>query len=425
MELRFPDGFLWGTATAAHQVEGDNTGSDWWEWEHRRGSPVAEPSGSAIEHYARYRDDVALIASLGFGLYRFSVEWARVEPEEGRFDSEAFRHYRAVVAAVRSNGMIPMVTLHHFTVPRWLAARGGFLAPDAPSLFERYCRAVATALEDEVDWYCTINEPGVLALGGYLAAFGWPPGTRDMDSWHRAINGLRLCHVAGRDAVKDARPAARVGATHSMAEYESNAAGRPLMEYLRRFTEDVFLEVCDSDDFVGVQTYTRAAIEAPPWTAPLIRALVGIGVIRRAVFPPLVRSRTTDFADTHRGGDVRRTDMGYEFRPEAVAATVRRAAKLLPGKDLLVTEHGIATRRDEERIEFITAAIVALHEVVAEGVPLRGYIHWSAFDNFEWGFGYRMQFGLIAVDRSNQVRTPRPSAAFLGAIARSGVVPAP
>jgi beta-glucosidase len=422
MALQFPDGFMWGTATAAHQVEGDNTNTDWWDWENRPGTPVAEPSGTAIEQFTRYRDDIALLAALGFGVYRFSVEWARIEPEEGVFDTEALRHYRAVVAAVRSHGMEPMVTLHHFTIPRWFAAKGGFMSREAPALFERYCRAVVTAMEDMVDWYCTINEPGVLAMGGYLGAFGWPPGTTDMDSWHAAINELRMCHVAARDAVKDVRPIARVGATHAMTEYEANDAGRPLMEYLRKFNEDVFLEVCTDDDFVGIQTYTRVPVEPPSWTAPFIRALVGVAPIRRTALPRLIRSRTADFAETRRGGDIRRTDMGYEFRPQAIAATVRRAAELLPGKDLIVTEHGLATTNDAERIEFITGGLGALHRVISDGIPLRGYIHWSAFDNFEWALGYRMQFGLIAVDRTTQERTPKPSARFLGQIAQKNAL---
>jgi beta-glucosidase len=422
MGIEFPSGFMWGTATAAHQVEGDNTNSDWWEWEHRPGTPVVEPSGSAIEHFTRYNDDIALVAELGFQMYRFSVEWARIEPDEGTFDPAALAHYRAMVESVRSHGMEPMVTLHHFTLPRWFAARGGFMAPDAPVLFERYCGRVVAAFGDRVDWYCTINEPGVLALGGYLGAFGWPPGTTDMDSWHLAINGLRSSHVAARAAVKDMRPEARVGATHAMTEYEANAAGRPLMEYLRRFTEDVFLEVCTDDDFAGVQTYTRAPIEAPAWTAPLIRVLVGVAPVRRSVLPRLIRSRTTDFAGLDQLGDIRRTDMGYECRPQAVAATVRRAAELLPGTDLIVTEHGIATANDVERIEFITEGLTALNQVIRDGIPLRGYLHWTAFDNFEWALGYRMQFGLIAVDRASQERRPKPSARFLGDVARTGVL---
>lgn len=423
MALEFPPGFMWGTATAAHQVEGDNSNADWWDWELKADTPVAEPSGQAIDHFHRYPDDIAMLSKLGFGVYRFSVEWARVEPEEGRFDAEALRHYRAMAAAVRREGMVPFVTLHHFTIPRWFAHKGGFLSPEAPTLFDRYCRAVVTSMEDLVDWYCTINEPGILATGGYLGAFGWPPGTTDMDSWHRAINELRLCHVAGRDAIKNVRPEAKVGLTQAMTEFEANDAGRPLMEYLRKFNEDVFFEVCEPDDFVGVQTYTRAQILPPRWMSPLIRVLVGWSPIRRTALPRVIRSNTEDFADTPRGPDVRRTDMGYEWRPEAVAATVRRAAQILPGKDIIVTEHGIAATDDTERVEFITAALRALHEVIEDGIPLRGYIHWSAFDNFEWALGYRMQFGLIGVDRATQQRFPKPSSRYLGEIAQANALP--
>ena len=422
MSLTFPPGFLWGTATAAHQVEGDNTNSDWWAWERRPGTPVAEPSGAAIDHWNRYRTDIEMLAGLGFGVYRFSVEWARIEPVEGSFDPAALAHYRDMVEAVLANGMRPMVTLHHFTIPQWFAALGGFMSPRAPELFHRYCKAVTQALGTDVAWWCTINEPGVLAMGGYLGAFGWPPGTTDTDSWHRAMNGLRKCHVAGRDAVKEVDPTAKVGATHAMSEYESNEAGRPLMEYLRKFNEDVFLEVCDQDDFVGVQTYSRVPIDAPRWAAPAIRALVGLAPLRRHVLPRLIRSRTDGFENTNRGPDVRRTDMGYEFRPQAVAATVRRAAELLPGKDLMVTEHGIAATDDSERIEFITKGLESLHRVIADGIPLRGYLHWSAFDNFEWALGYRMQFGLIDVDRASMERTPKPSALFFGEIARTNTL---
>jgi beta-glucosidase len=419
MPLEFPPGFLWGTATAAHQVEGNNTNSDWWEWEHRADSPVPDKSGDAIDHYNRYVEDIAMLADLGFGVYRFSVEWARIEPEEGTFDPAALRHYRTMVEAARSDGLIPMVTLHHFTVPRWFAAKGGFQSAEAPTLFDRYVRAVVNTLGDTVDHYCTINEPGVLAMGGYLGAFGWPPGTKDMDSWHRAINQLRLCHVAARDAVKTIRPQARVGLTQAMTEYEANEAGRPVMEYLRKYNEDVFFEVCEPDDFIGVQTYSRVPITPPGWTKPFAKSLIDLAPLRRALLPSLVRRNTADFADTERGDDIRRTDMGYEYRPQAIAATVRRAAELLPGKDIIVTENGIATTDDRERIEFITQALTGLHAVIQEGIPLKGYIHWSAFDNFEWALGYRMQFGLIAVDRSTQERTPKPSASFLGGIARN------
>ena len=415
MRLQFPEGFLWGAAAAAHQVEGDNRNSDWWAWENRPGSPVAEPSGIAIDHYRRYPEDIAMLAGLKIPVYRLSVEWARVEPAEGNFDQEAIDHYRNVIETIRGHGMTPMVTLNHFTLPVWLAARGGWLSQDAPSLLASYCRRIVGELGDLVDWYCTINEPGAVAFGGYLGALDFPPGTTSLGEWNQAIEGLRRGLVESRRTVKDARPEARVGATHSMIEYECSEAGRPIMEFFRSQMEDRFLELCTEDDFVGVQTYTRQKIDVPGVAGPLARALVDFGPARRIVLPRLIR-RVVRFGDQP-GTATRTTDMGYEYRPEAVAATVRRAHQLLPGKDIIVTEHGIATSNDLERVDFITKGLTALHSVIEAGVPLRGYIHWSAFDNFEWALGYRMRFGLIAVDRSSQTRVPKPSAAFFGQIA--------
>jgi beta-glucosidase len=411
---------MWGTATAAHQVEGHNRHSDWWAWEHKPSSPVAEPSGSAIDHLNRYEDDIALLAGLGFTTYRFSTEWARLEPAEGVFNEPALDHYRRIVEAVHAAGMTPMVTLNHFTLPVWLTAQGGWMNERTPGLLASYCTKVVSALGDLVDWYCTINEPGNVAFGGYLGALGFPPGTTTLEAWDRAIEGLCRGLVSSRIAVKEARPAARVGATHAMIEWEGNDAGRPLLEYLRGQMEDRFLDACADDDFIGVQTYTRLVIEPPALTAPLARALVSMPQLRSSVLPRLIRRLVSRGEGS--SSKLRQTDMGYEYRPQAVAATVRRAHELFPDKDILVTEHGIATGNDAERIEFIREGLTALHGVIADGVPLRGYIYWSAFDNFEWALGYRMKFGLVAVDRTTQARTPKPSATFLGDTARANAV---
>ncbi|MFI5259420.1 MAG: glycoside hydrolase family 1 protein [Candidatus Limnocylindrales bacterium] len=419
-ELHFPAGFLWGTATAAHQVEGANSNSDWWEWELRQGTPCREPSGTAIDHYNRYEADIALLAGLGFNTYRFSVEWARIEPTEGSFDETQLEHYGAMVAAVRKAGLTPMVTLYHFTLPLWVAAKGGWLAESTPALFERYVRRVVEALGDTVGWYCTINEPGIVSFGGYAGALGFPPGTRGLANWKRAAASLVDGHRRALAAVKALRPSAQVGQTHAMQEWESNRGGRPVMEFAREMAEDVYLEASKDDDFVGVQTYTRARLDMPRPVGRLIKAALSIDPISKLLVSQMVGRQTSSDTTVDGRKGIRRTQMGYEFRPGAVAATVRRAAEVLPGKPIVVTEHGIAAADDSERIEFITAGLGALHEVVAEGIPLRGYIHWSAFDNFEWALGYSMEFGLIAVDRTTQSRTLKPSATFLGEIARSG-----
>ncbi len=416
-DLVFPQGFLWGAATAAHQVEGGNSNSDWWDWERRPGTPCSEPSGAAIDHYNRYDWDLELLAGLGFNTYRFSVEWARIEPDEGVFDAAQLDHYRRMVEATRRNGLTPMVTLHHFTLPRWVARKGGWLADETPLLFERYVRRTVEAFGESVDWYCTINEPGVVAFGGYMGALGFPPGTHGVANWKSAARHLIDGHRRALAAVKALRPSAQVGLTHSMQEWESNAGGRTAMEYARRQGEDIYFEACLEDDFVGVQTYSRTRLEMPRPIGWLTRPALAIGPIESLVVPLTVNRQTGGHPtyDPRRG--IRRTQMGYEYRPEAVAATVRRAAELLPGKPIVVTEHGIAAADDAERIEFITAGLKALHAVIEEGIPLRGYIHWSAFDNFEWVLGYAMEFGLIAVDRATQERKPKPSASFLGGVA--------
>jgi beta-glucosidase len=418
-ELVFPEGFLWGTATSAHQVEGGNSNSDWWAWELKPGSPCREPSGAAIDHYNRYPQDVALLAGLGFNTYRFSVEWARIEPAEGTFDQAELDHYRAMVAAVRASNLTPVVTLNHFALPVWVAAKGGWLADATPTLFERYVRRVVEALGASVEWYATINEPGVVAFGGYMGGLEFPPGAHGVANWNRSAALLIDAHRRARAAIKELRPSARVGMTHSMQEWESNAGGRPAMEYARRQSEDIYLEAARDDDFVGIDTYTRTVLELPRPIGWLTRAALAVGPIERLTVSAMVsRQASGGFTNDPRKG-IRRTQMGYEYRPTAVAATVRRVAELLPGKPIVVAEHGVAAADDAERIEFTTEGLKALHPLIGEGIPLRGYIHWSAFDNFEWVLGYAMEFGLIAVDRTTQERKLKPSASFLGEIART------
>jgi beta-glucosidase len=421
----FPPGFLFGAATAGHQVEGDNRNSDWWAWEHRPGSPVAEPSGVACEHYTRYPEDVALLAQAGLNTYRYSVEWSRIEPVEGEYDAAALDHYRQMTQAVVDAGVIPMVTLNHFTVPQWFAARGGWTAADAADVFGRFCERIVRAIGDLVPWWCTLNEPGNVAVGGYLGALGWPPGTRDYADWKRATRGLTGAHRRALAVVKSLHPSARVGATHGMIEWLPSTAARPAVDQVRRLFEDAFLDACEDDDYIGVQTYTRLPVPLPAVLAPTVYAAMAVPPVRERLLPVLIRRATTGFGEGADAGTdgVRRTQMGYEFRPEAIAATLQRAASLFPGKDLVVTEHGVAADDDAERVEFITRGLSAVRGVMDEGLPVRGYIYWSLLDNFEWTLGYRPTFGLIAVDRATQRRTVRPSARFLGDIARSGRLP--
>ncbi len=190
MAVRFPDGFLWGTATAAHQVEGGNWNNDWWAWEHQPGSGCVEPSGDACDQFHRYPEDIALLARLGFDTYRFSLEWSRIEPERGEWSLAALDHYRRICACCHEHGLVPVVTFHHFTSPRWMVEAGGWADPGAADLFVRYCERAAAHLGDLIGWACTINEPNIVALMGFLAGI-FPPGSRD-PALRRTVNQVMI-----------------------------------------------------------------------------------------------------------------------------------------------------------------------------------------------------------------------------------------
>jgi beta-glucosidase len=386
----FPDGFLWGTATAAHQVEGGNWNNDWWAWEHQPGSGCVEPSGDACDHWHRWPEDIRMLAGLGFGAYRFSLEWSRIEPEEGEFSRAALDHYRRMCAACWEAGLEPVVTFHHFTSPRWVAARGGWADPGTAERFARFCERAARHLGDLVGRACTINEPNIVAHHGYLSGV-FPPGERDPDRRRRVAGVFADAHGKAVAAIKAGPGDPPVGLTLAMSDWQAVAGGEARRDALRQEDEQVFLEAARDDDFIGVQTYTR-----------------------RRVGPD-------GMLDPEAG--VPRTIMGYEYWPQALGATIRRAAEAT-GVPVLVTENGVATADDTERIRFVRRALEGVLDCLADGVDVRGYIHWSALDNFEWSHGYGPTFGLVAVDRATQVRTPKPSATWLGGVASANALPA-
>jgi beta-glucosidase len=418
-DLSFPPTFLWGAATAAHQVEGGNVNSDWWDWERAAGSPVVEPSGNACEHYTRYPQDIALLKSLGLNTYRFSVEWARAEPSEGVFDGAELDHYKKMVDCVVENGLTPMVTLNHFTLPRWVAAEGGWTSKRTPALFERYCRRMVEALGDAIPWYCTINEPTTVATGGYLKLWGFPPGVSDYRLWRRAMAGLVDGHKRAITVIHELRPKAKAGLAVFSSERVANAGGTPATREGLRWNEDVYLEAAVDDDFIGVQAYTRHQLSMPRIAAPLTKALLAVRPLESRIVPWVMSWQDLEKGKLAPKG-ARVTQMGWEYSPESIAAVVRRIAAIYPDKDLVVTEHGVATTDDRERVEFIVRGLVALRQTIDEGIRLRGYVHWSLMDNFEWPSGYRRNFGLIGVNRETQERTIRPSARLLGEIAQTG-----
>ncbi len=391
MRIEFPEGFLWGTATAAHQVEGGNWNNDWWMWEHDPLSNTVEPSGDTVDHYHRYPEDIALLAELGFTTYRFSVEWSRVEPENGEFSKSALDHYRRMCASCHENGITPIVTFHHFTTPRWVCHEGGWEEPDTADHFVRYVERTTAALGDLMGWACTFNEPNIVATMGFLAGV-FPPGRRD-PQLRRAVNDIIIdAHRRSVEAVRSGPGNAPVGLTLAMSDYQAVDGGEERRDRIRRNMEDVYLEAARQDDFIGVQTYSRTRVGPDGALGP--------------------------------EDGVELTQMGYEFWPEALEATIRRAWDVTDGLPILVTENGIGTDDDARRIEYITRALVGVRRCLDDGIDLRGYTCWSAMDNFEWALGYGPTFGIIAVDRETQERTPKPSARWLGGVAQANALDA-
>jgi beta-glucosidase len=395
----FPNGFLWGAATAAHQVEGNNVNNDGWLLEHLPETMFAEPSGDACDHYHRYPQDIALLAELGFNTYRFSIEWARIEPEEGEFSWAILEHYRRVLTTCRDHGLTPVVTFHHFTSPCWLLAAGGWEDARTPDRFARYCERATRHLGDLIGAVCTLNEPNLPRLLAVLGVMPPAEQQRQAPMWVAASRVLGVppervapfqftgtdvafetmlaAHRAGRAAIKAVRDTLPVGWTLANADIQAGPGGEERAATVRREVNEVYLEAVRGDDFVGIQTYGRMRFGPDG----LLRPEEGVEL----------------------------NMMGEEVYPEALEATIRQAAAVA-SVPVLVTENGLATSDDTRRIAYVQRALRGVARCLQDGIDVRGYIYWTALDNFEWIFGYRPTFGLIAVDRATQERTVKPSA---------------
>ena len=386
----FPRGFTWGTATAAHQIEGGNVNNDWWAFEHAPGTVCSEPSGDACDSWDRWEEDADLVASLGLDNYRFSVEWSRIEPADGEISHVALAHYRRLCEGLRARGIDPVVTFHHFTTPRWLTDQGGWESGVAVERFARFCSIAAAALGDVMSRACTINEPNIVATMGWHAGL-FPPGKTDVGLARRVAGHFVDAHGAAVETIRSAAPGIPVGLTLSMTDYQLAPGGEAKLESIRHHAEDVFLDATKGDDFLGVQTYTRQLIGPDGWAG----YEDGVPVL----------------------------DMGYEFYPAALGSCLRRAWDYTDGAvPLLVTENGIGTTDDEQRIDYVRQALSGVHDAIADGIDVRGYTYWSLLDNFEWAQGYRPRFGIVSVDRSTFARTAKPSASwFAGVVAANAL----
>ncbi|MCD4754119.1 MAG: family 1 glycosylhydrolase [Anaerolineaceae bacterium] len=417
--VKFPEKFLWGTATAAHQVEGNNINSDSWVLEHLPHSMYLEPSGDSIDHYHRYKEDIALLAGLGFNSYRFSVEWARIEPEKDFISHASLNHYKRMLECCYKHDLAPMVTLHHFTSPRWLVREGGWGSLETAERFGNYAALVAKELGGMIHSICTINEANIpvmlrsmwmrrmeeadenhaefIDMGMVEATAAFGVSRENFKPFMYAIQPEDMdvilnAHNQAVRGVKAERPDLPVGMTLALQDLQATKGGEEVRDEYRHELQDVFLDAVreGNDDFVGVQTYSRSRFGPD-------------GPIGPEDGVPL-------------------TQMGYEYYPQALGSTIRYAAEKT-GKPVIVTENGIGTSLDSERSEYFRVALLCLAECLKDGIDVRGYYAWSAFDNYEWNSGYEKTFGLIAVDRRTQKRKVKSSAYWLGEVAKQNQFP--
>ncbi|HEX7853698.1 MAG TPA: family 1 glycosylhydrolase [Sphingobium sp.] len=405
----FPKGFLWGSATAGHQVEGNNVASDMWLLEHVKPTLFAEPSADACDSLSRWAEDLDLLKALGLNAYRFSLEWSRIEPEPGRFSIAMLDHYARLIDGCLTRGLRPIVTFSHFSVPRWLAARGHFQGPDGADLFARFCERATQALGDRIAYAVTLNEPNVSALLRFIAlpamfmpavqamlgAAGKASGSTGFASAlfsDRDITGeMVAAHIKGFQAIKAIRPALPVGVGLAVEDDQLVGTDDGYRAAKRKAVYAPWFDVTRTHgDFIGVQNYTR-------------RRYDGHGLVPPPAGAPLASD-------------------GREIYPASLANSVRYA-HAETGKPVLITENGVAAHDDTVRQRYIPEALGGLHDAIAEAVPVIGYIHWSLLDNFEWVSGYAQQFGLATVDRKTFRRALKPSALDYGRIARGNRLP--
>lgn len=406
----FPSNFLMGTATAAHQIEGGNTLNDWYRWELVPGHiKNGDKSGSAADSWNRVSQDIALMKSLGANSYRFSIEWSRLEPKEGQFDEAAFAHYDDELTQLRAAGITPMVTLLHFTLPAWLADRGGLLAPDFPDRFKRFSEEVAKRYGSKVDLWCTLNEPNVQMYNGYLEGI-WPPGEKNQVNAVLAYAALLRAHASAASALHTYDPGSKIGVAMSLvvfepqsslnptdwiatstadelfnwAFYDSIALGRIKLNVVGLPPVDIPLPgLLGSADFLGVNYYTRNLVTLSLTSPGLIQRTQGPGV---------------------------KSDLGWEIYPEGLLKMLRTSYNRyhLP---IYITENGLADADGDQRGAFLRAHLNSVVLALQENIPVKGYFHWSLLDNFEWAEGFTPRFGLYMVDYATQNRLVRPGVA--------------
>ncbi len=408
-QLIFPEGFLWGSATSAHQVEGGNS-NDWTEWEKKTANstkqsaklkewpdfilknypdPLQEEnyiSGRACDHYNRYEEDLDLAKNLGHNAHRLSIEWSRIEPEEGKFSEKEILHYRKILYSLKGRGLKTMITMHHFTNPIWFAGRGGFANKKSVFYFCRYAERIFNEYKDLVDFWATFNEPWTLIGFGYLSSL-WPPQKKNPILAIKVLKNIISAHKKTFNAMHSIDEKARCGLVNVHNFFEPfnrrSVFDRIIVNFSRyAFNDFILNKIKNHLDFIGLNYYMHLKLKFPD-----------------SILKPL---------DLTQAGGQEITDRGWEIYPEGIYHALLDLKKYQ--KPVYITENGLADAKDEKRAKFIVEHLKQVHRAIQDGVDARGYFYWSLLDNFEWEEGFWPRFGLVEIDYKTMERKPRPSA---------------
>ncbi len=404
--LKFPQNFLWGAATSSYQVEGDNLNCDWWEWEKSVG--LKEVSGKACRHYELYSQDFDLARQLNHNCHRLSIEWSRVEPEEGKFSAQALEHYRDVILSLNERNLQPIVTLHHFTNPLWFACLGGWQDKSAGQYFARYVEKITGVLCDKVRFWVTINEPMVYVYHSYIRGI-WPPQEKSFSKARLVTDNLVSAHIKAYKLIRRIYknknlPLPLVSIAKSLQAFQpcSPTLMNKFATYLKNRSFNFgFLERlirAKSLDFIGINYYSRNLVDVESWS------------LRNLLLDTCKKNHNT----------LKKNSLGWEIYPEGLYSLLLRLKKYnLP---IFILENGICTQDDNLRWDFICRHLESMHLAMAQGVKVLGYIYWSLLDNFEWDKGFSPRFGLLEVDYNTYKRTIRESARKFSEVCKTGIL---
>lgn len=404
--VEFPKDFYWGAAGSAYQVEGNNTNSDWWDWEKKAG--LKELCGRASDHYQRYKEDFDLAKLLHHNCHRLSIEWSRIQPREGEFDSREIEHYADVISSLRQRGIEPIVTLHHFTNPMWFTRMGGWETKNSSIYFSRYVEKIIQALCEQVKYWITINEPMIYVYFSYIIGI-WPPQEKTIFKSKRVMDNMVIAHVKAYKLIHKiyktrGLPPASVSVAQNMQAFLpcSPTLKNKLALYIRdRMFNFEFIRQAvrhKSLDFIGLNYYTRGLVDVRSWK---------------------LENLLLDFCKSNHH-PLKKNYLGWDIYPQGLYELLLRLKKYnLP---VLISENGICTDDDFLRWEFISGHLKKVHAAMAKGVEVLGYIYWSLLDNFEWDKGFGPRFGLIEVDYQTYKRSIRESARKFALVCKSGKI---